>query len=110
MPRLHLNFYLAFVASLIIFTLMGGVLLHLDGAPANCHRIHVLLSLPGLAVIVSVLAYPVARRLTSRGARLQTAVESWGAGDLSARVAVEGNDEVARLATSFNGAAQRIEE
>ncbi len=110
MPRLHLRFYFALVGSLIIFALMAGVLLHLDGAPDNCHRIHVLASLPVLAIIVSVLAYPVARRLTSRVARLQSAVESWGAGDLSARVAVEGNDEVAHLATSFNGSAQRIEE
>jgi len=110
MPRLHLSFYLAFVSSLLLFTAMAFILVHLDGAPADCHRIHVLLSLPALALIVSVLAYPIARRLTSRVARLQSAVESWGAGDLSTRVAVEGNDEVARLATSFNSAAQRIEE
>src|SRR3989454_10148166 len=37
-------------------------------------------------------------------------VESLGAGELSARVMVEGNDEVARLAESFNRAAGRIEE
>jgi len=110
MPRLHLNFYFAFVASIIIFTGMAFVLIHLDGAPANCHRIHVLLSLPALAFVVGILAYPVARRLTLRVERLQQAVESLGAGDLSARVAVEGNDEVAHLATSFNNAAQRIEE
>jgi signal transduction histidine kinase len=110
MPRLHLSFYLVFVGCLTLFALLAGIALHLDGAPANCHRIHVLMSLPGLAVIVSVLAYPMARRLTSRVARLQTAVESWGAGDLSARVAVEGSDEVAHLATSFNSAARRIEE
>jgi signal transduction histidine kinase len=36
-------------------------------------------------------------------------VESLGAGDLSARVKVEGRDEVARLADSFNRAAARIE-
>jgi signal transduction histidine kinase len=37
-------------------------------------------------------------------------VESRGAGDLNARVKVEGKDEVARLAASFNRAAARIEE
>src|SRR5437016_9801525 len=37
-------------------------------------------------------------------------VESLGAGDLSARVKVEGRDEVARLAESFNRAAGRIED
>ena len=110
MPRLHLTFYFVLLGGLILFTAVAMVLLHMDGAPDNCHRIHVLLTLPGLALIVSVLAYPVSRRLTSRMERLQHAVESLGAGDLSARVAVEGNDEIARLATSFNAAAKRIEE
>ena len=49
-------------------------------------------------------------RLTRRLERLQAGVESLGAGELSARVKVEGKDEVARLAESFNSAAARIEE
>src|SRR6266511_4754260 len=63
-----------------------------------------------LALAVGVGAYPVVRRLTSRLERLQAGVESLGAGELSARVKVEGNDEVAQLARSFNRAAGRIEE
>jgi signal transduction histidine kinase len=63
-----------------------------------------------LALAVGVCAYPVVRRLTSRLERLQAGVESLGAGELSARVKVEGSDEVARLAESFNRAAGRIEE
>jgi signal transduction histidine kinase len=63
-----------------------------------------------LALAVGVGAYPVVRRLTSRLERLQAGVESLGAGELSARVRVEGRDEVARLAESFNRAAGRIEE
>ncbi len=63
-----------------------------------------------LAAAVGVGAYPVVRRLTSRLERLQAGVESLGAGELSARVKVEGSDEVARLAESFNRAAARIEE
>ncbi|MES2298742.1 MAG: ATP-binding protein [Pseudomonadota bacterium] len=66
-----------------------------------------LLALAALAVAIG--AYPVVRRLTRRLERLQTSVEAWGAGQLSTRVAVEGQDEVARLATSFNHAAGRIE-
>jgi signal transduction histidine kinase len=42
--------------------------------------------------------------------RLQRGVESLGAGDFTTRVAVEGHDEVARLARSFNSAAGRIEQ
>jgi signal transduction histidine kinase len=68
-----------------------------------------LLILSVLAVAVGVGAYPIVRRLTNRLERLQRGVESLGAGDLSARVAVEGKDEVAQLALSFNRAAGRIE-
>jgi two-component system, OmpR family, sensor histidine kinase RstB len=68
-----------------------------------------LLILSVLAVAVGVGAYPIVRRLTNRLERLQRGVESLGAGELSARVAVEGKDEVAQLALSFNRAAGRIE-
>jgi signal transduction histidine kinase len=63
-----------------------------------------------VAVAVGVGAYPVVRRLTRRVERLQQGVETLASGDLSVRVGVEGNDEVARLAESFNRAAARIEE
>jgi len=62
-----------------------------------------------LGVAIGVGAYPVVRRLTVRLERLQAGVESLGAGDLGVRVNVEGRDEVARLAESFNRAAARIE-
>ncbi len=63
-----------------------------------------------VTLAVGVGAYPVVRRLTRRLERLQAGVESLGAGDLATRVKVEGRDEVARLAESFNRAAGRIEE
>jgi signal transduction histidine kinase len=59
---------------------------------------------------VAVGAYPVVRRLTRRLERLQASVEALGAGDLSARVPIDGADEVSSLAASFNRAAGRIEE
>jgi len=62
-----------------------------------------------LSLAIGVGAYPVVRRLTKRLERLQAGVEALGAGTLSARVKVEGKDEVARLAESFNLAAARIE-
>jgi signal transduction histidine kinase len=68
------------------------------------------LVLIALVAAIGVAAFPIFRQLTSRLERLQHGVDSLGAGDLSARVAVEGNDEVARLAESFNRAASRIEE
>ncbi len=68
-----------------------------------------LLTLSVLALAVAVGAYPIVRRLAQRLERLQRGVESLGAGNLMARVAVEGSDEVAQLAQSFNHAAMRIE-
>ncbi len=68
--------------------------------------------LVGLAVLVLALAigaWPLARRLAGRLVRLQTRVEALGAGDLTVRVDVEGSDEVAALARSFNRAAERIQ-
>jgi signal transduction histidine kinase len=69
-----------------------------------------LFALALILVAVGVGAYPVVRRLTKRLERLQRGVEALGAGELSARVKVEGKDEVARLAESFNRAAARIED
>jgi signal transduction histidine kinase len=68
------------------------------------------LFLGGIALAVAICAFPVVRGLTRRLERLQAGVETLGAGRLSARVEVEGRDEVARLAASFNRAAARIEE
>ena len=68
------------------------------------------LLLAGVALAVALCAYPVVRGLTRRLERLQVGVETLGAGNLAARVTVEGRDEVARLAESFNRSAARIEE
>lgn len=70
----------------------------------------ILFMLALIALLVGLSAYPVARGLTRRLERLQEGVETLGAGNLSARVKVEGRDEVAQLAASFNRAAGRIEE
>ena len=66
-----------------------------------------MLGLVGLAVALGT--YPLIRRLTKRLNTLQSGVEQWGQGDLSTRVKVSGNDEVAFLAARFNTAASRIE-
>jgi signal transduction histidine kinase len=63
-----------------------------------------------LAIAIAVGAYPVVRRLGSRLERLKEGVEELGGGNLGTRVKVEGRDEVAALAESFNRSAQRIEE
>jgi signal transduction histidine kinase len=63
-----------------------------------------------LGVAVAAVAFPVARRLARRIERLREHVDALGAGDLSVRVDASGRDEVAGLARSFNGFAERIEQ
>jgi signal transduction histidine kinase len=57
----------------------------------------------------ALCAFPLVRRLTRRLERLKSGVERLGGGDLAARVKVEGRDEIAALAGSFNATAARIE-
>ena len=73
---------------------------------------------PGLSLLALVIvlflaialgAYPFVRRLTRRLEALKRGVEAFGQGALDRRVPVEGRDEVATLATSFNLAAERVE-
>lgn len=72
--------------------------------------IGLVLLLAGVALAVALCAYPVVRGLTRRLERLQVGVETLGSGNLAARVTVEGKDEIARLAESFNRSAAQIEE
>ena len=77
------------------------------GFPIGCPSGWVRWSSSQSAIALGV--WPLARGLTRRLERLQARVDELGAGSLSARVEVEGRDEVARLAESFNRAADRIE-
>jgi signal transduction histidine kinase len=69
-----------------------------------------LAALAAIAIAVAIGAYPLVRRLTRRLERLKQGVDRLGTGDLSARVGIEGKDEVAALAQSFNRSASQIEE
>ena len=62
-----------------------------------------------VALAVALATYPIIRKLTRRLELLQDGVEKWGEGNLSVRVAEDGQDEVAFLAARFNHAAERIE-
>lgn len=99
----------------------GGPFLNLrlnDGRwlVVNMHRrgafhplVNLILFLGSIALCVGIVSYPFVRRLTRRLERLQSGVERIGTGDLSTRIKVEGRDEVAHLAQSFNEAAAKIE-
>ena len=86
----------------------GRWLVALQGAP-HTHALGVLVLLMMVAGVVAAAAYPVARRITRRLERLQQRVDALGGGDLKVRIDIEGRDEVAELARSFNLAAERIE-
>jgi signal transduction histidine kinase len=66
-------------------------------------------SLAAIAALFAVIAWPVSRRLSRRLEALRDGVAAWGPADLSARVAVDGDDEVADVAAAFNHAADRVE-
>ena len=65
-----------------------------------------MLGLMGLGAALAL--YPVVRRLTQRLEGLRQGVQRWGEGDLSVRVPVVGDDEVADLSRRFNAAAERV--
>ncbi|MGB3502212.1 MAG: HAMP domain-containing sensor histidine kinase [Mesorhizobium sp.] len=62
-----------------------------------------------IAAVVALAAFPVVRNLTRRLETLRSGVERFGEGQLVTRVPVEGTDEIASVARSFNRAADRIE-
>ena len=74
------------------------------------HYAAVALTLGLVSLAVGLGAWPLVRRLTRRLERLRLRVEDLGRGDLGVRAPVEGRDEVADLARSFNRAADRIQQ
>jgi signal transduction histidine kinase len=112
MRRLHLKLYLTIVGVLVLFTVVTAGIWHTSNSRYRflLHGTHIVLILGVLGVSIAMLAYPIVRGLTARLSRLKEGVQKFGAGDLATRVAVEGQDEVATLAASFNDSAQRIEQ
>lgn len=110
--RLSIRIYFALLASMIVCSGLFAVawrvwhIYHVSG-----HRVSnlVIVIVVFIALALAVGAFPVVRRLTGRLERLQRSVDALGSGQLSSRVAVEGCDEVASLAGSFNRSAARIE-
>ncbi len=62
-----------------------------------------------IAIGIAMIMYPFIRHLSGRLERLQIGVQQIGVGHLDTRVSVEGEDEIAQLAKSFNTAAERIQ-
>lgn len=90
--------------------LSDGRRIVIDGQRDRRPLTHLFGAIALLGLATAIAAFPLARRLTRRLETLKTHVEALGAGHLSQRVPVEGRDEIAELARSFNATANRIEE
>ncbi|MBS2021414.1 MAG: HAMP domain-containing protein [Deltaproteobacteria bacterium] len=63
----------------------------------------------GALLVSATLLYPLSRSITRPLETLTAAAEAFGRGDLSARSGIDAEDEVGRLARSFDEMAARIE-
>ena len=113
---LFIEIYLGFLGVVVLSVVATGVAAHhLHGGPPpelaamGSGPPRLVVGLVFLAVVLALGSWPVARFITHRLEALRQGVQELGRGDLSARVAVRGTDEVADLARSFNRAADRIE-
>jgi two-component system OmpR family sensor kinase len=112
--------YLTILGSLVLLAVFGAVLGQLVmEAPMGARltmpirpvtpALHMLGFLLAVAGAVGLAAYPVVSRITRRLEALRTSVETWGAPHTNLRAVVDGRDEIAAVATSFNAAAERVE-
>ena len=106
--RLYVRIFLAVLVSLVVMGVLFA-LWHVYVGPEHRNPYGLIFYVVLVALIVAASAFPAVRRLTRRLERLQASVDALGTGQLSTRVAVEGHDEVASLASSFNRSAARIE-
>jgi signal transduction histidine kinase len=67
------------------------------------------LALAAIVVLLALVSYPMLRRLTRRLHLLEQGVAKFGQGDLKARAQVGGTDEIARVANTFNQAADQVQ-
>lgn len=119
--RLFWQVYPTVLISVALVAILGAIVWHLAGvAPMGSvlrmpgpfmHRfqIHSLGMLILVAMVVGIGAFPVISRITRRLEALRGSVEAWGGGDLTRRAVVDGGDEIAAVAASFNAAADRTD-
>ena len=88
-----------------------AILLKSDRARAQAQRMGTLMVTASLVALVLgvVVSSLLTNRLVQPVGRLREAADRIGAGDFSARVPVEGRDEFAQLATTFNAMADRLD-
>lgn len=93
----------------LVLELADGRLLVVDGERRRRPLAPLFLAIALLGLAIGLAALPLTRRLTRRLETLKQHIEALGEGRLTERVPVEGRDEIALLARSFNATADRIE-
>src|SRR5699024_1159303 len=73
------------------------------------HGLHMGVLLLCIAGVLALLTWPISRGITARLERLRAGRQQLGGGNLAVHVPVEGRDEAAALACSFNDSAAHIE-
>ena len=120
-PRrgLFWQIYPILLGSVFLVAVLGAVAWHLFGGPMGAaggmmqgslltglHMIGLMLIVAG---VIGFAAYPVLALAMRRLETLRQDVDAWGGGELSRRASIEGRDEIAAVAASFNDAADRID-
>jgi signal transduction histidine kinase len=131
LKRLYVQIYLAFLAvgllSLVVTACLASTLfdrpLHspeahlsawearerLPASERRTRRISFLALITAMAGTVAIGCWPIARRITRRLEHVKDGMGRWGDGALDVRVPVQGRDEVASVARTFNEAADRVQ-
>jgi signal transduction histidine kinase len=78
--------------------------------PEGGRAARLVLWLSAVLLVSLAIVYPLSRSITRPLERLTAAAESFGRGDRTARSGISSDDEVGRLARSFDEMAERIEE
>ena len=93
--------------------IIGQVHLHLDTSGARARLDRMLAASLGIGtlfwILVSLLSYHVLKRVTSSFNLLMGGIDDIGSGNLSARVDLEGDDELGRAANAINAMAASLE-
>ncbi len=106
-PTLLVSLILLAVLGAVAWSLFGGAMGVGAPRPGHGFHMHILGMLLTVAAVVGLAAYPVVSRITRRLEALRLSVETWGGGQLDRRARVDGSDEIAAVAASFNAAADR---
>jgi len=92
----------------MVFSTDNGFWVTVSHSAGRPHFTRMAVSLGAFAGILFLGAFFLSHRLTRRLERLRDSVAAWDPKAAPARIEVEGRDEVAALARSFNSAARRI--